>query len=72
MIYGHLHVQHEYYNEFINMDIKKEIKLFFLVQQVKSSQRKWRANSLHHGIRVPNSKNIKQRVMGLQLVVPQE
>lgn len=28
-------------------------------------------NSLHHGIRVPSSENIKQRVMGLQLFVPQ-
>ena len=71
MISGHLHVQHEYYNEFTNMDIEKETKLFFLVQPVKRSQRKWGANSLHHGIRVPSSKNIKQRVMGLQLVVPQ-
>ena len=71
MISGHLHVQHEYYNEFTNMDIEKETKLFFLVQPLKSSQRKWRTNSLHHGIRVPSSKNIKQRVMGLQLVVPQ-
>ena len=35
------------------MDIEKETKLFFLVQPVKSSQRKWRTNSLHHGIRFP-------------------
>ena len=35
MISGHLHVQHEYYNEFTNMDIKKETKLFFLVQPIR-------------------------------------
>jgi hypothetical protein len=29
MISSHLHVQHEYYNEFTNMDIEKETKLFF-------------------------------------------
>ena len=34
MISGHLHVQREYYNEFINMDIEKETKLFFLVQPI--------------------------------------
>ena len=34
MISDHLHVQHEYYNEFTNMDIEKETKLFFLVQPI--------------------------------------
>ena len=34
MISGHLHVQHEYYSEFTNMDIEKETKLFFLVQPI--------------------------------------
>ena len=34
MISGHLHVQHEYYNEFTNMDIEKETKLFFRVQPI--------------------------------------